>query len=185
MQKFQPYIIKHITLNDVDKLDLKNGNYYIVIWCNQIPLGHIWFDAHKSFSKQTLFTEIKNAIYKTVAFYMQYNAAVEWEKILAEENFAALNEILAAAIKKFAITDNKEKIENISVVICTRNRPIALKKCIQSLLNNEDKNFELIVVDNAPDNDDTKKIVEQFPDVRYVFEERKGLDIARNTGAKA
>ncbi len=185
MRKFSPYIITHISLDDVDKLDLKNNNYYIVIWCNNTPLGHIWFDAQKPFSKQILFTEIKNAIHKTVAFYMRYNAIIEWEKFLAEENFSVLNEMLAEAIKNFKTSVTKEKIETISVVICTRNRAAALEKCIQSLLNNEDKKYELIVVDNAPDNDDTKKIVEQFPDVRYVFEERKGLDIARNTGAKA
>jgi hypothetical protein len=34
------------------------------------------------------------------------------------------------------------------------------------------------VVDNAPDNDSTEKLVQRFPFARYVREPRKGLDIA-------
>jgi glycosyltransferase involved in cell wall biosynthesis len=49
----------------------------------------------------------------------------------------------------------------------------------------EDKDFELVIVDNAPGNDLTAKVVEGFSGVRYVVEPRPGLDIARNAGAKA
>ncbi|MFX6118579.1 glycosyltransferase family A protein, partial [Acinetobacter baumannii] len=43
--------------------------------------------------------------------------------------------------------------------------------------------FEIIVVDNAPDTDDTKQLVAKFPHIIYTRENRKGLDIARNKGA--
>lgn len=72
----------------------------------------------------------------------------------------------------------------LSVIICTRHRPQSLKNCLETLLNGPDRDFELIVVDNAPGNDDTLLVVQQFPQVRYVREDRKGLDIARNTGAR-
>lgn len=72
----------------------------------------------------------------------------------------------------------------LSVIICTRHRPQSLKNCLETLLNGPDRDFELIVVDNAPGNNDTQLVVQQFPQVRYVREDRKGLDIARNTGAR-
>ncbi|RFM36052.1 glycosyltransferase family 2 protein [Chitinophaga silvisoli] len=76
------------------------------------------------------------------------------------------------------------KAVSLSVVICTRHRPQSLHTCLQSLLSGPDTDFELIVVDNAPGNDETLQVATQFPQVRYVREDRKGLDIARNTGAR-
>ncbi|WP_440133579.1 glycosyltransferase family 2 protein [Chitinophaga sancti] len=76
------------------------------------------------------------------------------------------------------------KAVRLSVVICTRHRPQSLHTCLRSLLVGPDTNFELIVVDNAPGNDETLQVTRRFPQVRYVREERKGLDIARNTGAR-
>jgi GT2 family glycosyltransferase len=83
-------------------------------------------------------------------------------------------------------TFSKPHIEDqkLSVVICTRNRTQALEQCLNALLQSSDTNFELVVVDNAPDDDSTQKMVQQFAQVRYVHEPRKGLDIARNTGAR-
>jgi len=80
-----------------------------------------------------------------------------------------------------AFTDQAVRL---SVVICTRHRPQSLYKCLQSLLSGPDTEFELIVVDNAPENDETLLVAKQFAQVRYVREDRKGLDIARNTGAR-
>ena len=42
-----------------------------------------------------------------------------------------------------------------------------------------------MIVDNAPDDNSTEELVKTFPQVRYVREPRKGLDIARNAGARA
>jgi hypothetical protein len=50
--------------------------------------------------------------------------------------------------------------------------------------NLSDTDFELVIVDNAPDNNSTQQLVQKYPDVVYVRENRKGLDIARNTGAR-
>ena len=43
---------------------------------------------------------------------------------------------------------------------------------------------EVVVVDNAPSDDATRKVVDTFPGVRYVIERRPGLSIARNTGVR-
>ena len=184
MAKFQPYSITHIELDKVESLQPGTGNYYIVIWCNQFVLGHVWLKNQRTSSKDFLLNEIKNAVQKTIAFYMQYNTNSNWQQLLAQGDFFQLNDELIKAIGSFKTLVLQQNNEKISVVICTRNRPKALQTCIQSILKNSDTNFELIVVDNAPDNNETKKIVEQFSSVVYVLEKRKGLDIARNTGAK-
>lgn len=75
----------------------------------------------------------------------------------------------------------------VSVVVCTRNRPDDLARCLSALHAIEyDGALELIVVDNAPSDDRTARIVrERFPGVRYVREDRPGLNWARNRGIAA
>jgi len=69
----------------------------------------------------------------------------------------------------------------ISVIVCTRDRTGQLKRCLQSLVNLDYRDYEVIVVDNAPSTDDTARLAADMP-VRYVREERPGLDRARNRG---
>ena len=75
----------------------------------------------------------------------------------------------------------------ISAVICTHNREDYLGAAIDSLLEQDFSNYEVIVVDNAS-SDSTKQIVESrlpHPRLQYVYEHVTGLSVARNTGAKA
>lgn len=75
----------------------------------------------------------------------------------------------------------------ISAIICTHNREQYLGAAIDSLLQQEFSNYEVIVVDNASC-DRTREIVEQRlsdPRLHYVYEPVTGLSVARNTGAKA
>jgi len=60
-----------------------------------------------------------------------------------------------------------------------------LPKAIKSLINQTlSKNqYEIIVVDNAS-TDDTKKIIKEFSEIRYIYEPILGLSQARNTGWK-
>lgn len=75
----------------------------------------------------------------------------------------------------------------ISAIICTHNREEYLGAAIDSLLNQQFAEFEVIVVDNASC-DRTSDIVQQRladPRLRYVYEPNLGLSVARNTGAQA
>jgi GT2 family glycosyltransferase len=47
------------------------------------------------------------------------------------------------------------------------------------------ESVEILVVDNAPSDDATRRAVEGFPGVRYVLEPRAGLDFARNAALQA
>jgi GT2 family glycosyltransferase len=73
----------------------------------------------------------------------------------------------------------------LSAAICTRNRPEQLARAIQSLLKQVQPLAEIIVVDNAPQNDATRTAVQRFPAVRYLQEEKAGLDFARNRALHA
>ncbi|MDQ3555182.1 MAG: glycosyltransferase, partial [Gemmatimonadota bacterium] len=69
----------------------------------------------------------------------------------------------------------------ISVAICTRNRPEQLARALRSIREQQVPPGEVLVVDNAPADDLTRRTVEDgFPNVRYVLEEVPGLDFARN-----
>jgi len=67
-----------------------------------------------------------------------------------------------------------------TVAICTRERPDDLRRALQALVALRHDGHELLVVDNAPAGDDTRRVVEAFPSVRYVCEPRRGLNAARN-----
>jgi glycosyltransferase involved in cell wall biosynthesis len=69
----------------------------------------------------------------------------------------------------------------ISVVVCTRDRTDLLGECLQALLAQDYPAYEIIVVDNAPASDATARLTATLP-VRYVRENRPGLDWARNRG---
>ena len=72
-------------------------------------------------------------------------------------------------------------LPSISVVICTRDRTDLLKGALEALLALDYPHREIIVIDNAPANSSTAEFVAPLP-VRYVKEERPGLDWARNRG---
>jgi glycosyltransferase involved in cell wall biosynthesis len=69
-----------------------------------------------------------------------------------------------------------------TVVVCTRDRPEQLGRCLRSLLGQSAAPGEIVVVDNAPSSDATRELVDQMVGIRYVVERRPGLDVARNTG---
>lgn len=70
-----------------------------------------------------------------------------------------------------------------SLVICTRDRPEELARCLASLTAQTRTPDEVIVVDNASRDGRTRAAAEAAG-VVYVREDRPGLDIARNTGVR-
>jgi GT2 family glycosyltransferase len=69
----------------------------------------------------------------------------------------------------------------LSVAVCTRDRPDKLKRALQSLLRQQPRPHEILVIDNASASDATRELVTgSFPDVRYIRESIPGLDFARN-----
>jgi glycosyltransferase involved in cell wall biosynthesis len=72
----------------------------------------------------------------------------------------------------------------LSVIVCTRDRAEGLARCLDALERMPyPGSIELLVVDNASSTDATRRACEGRDGVRYIREERPGLDWARNRGA--
>jgi GT2 family glycosyltransferase len=74
----------------------------------------------------------------------------------------------------------------ISVVVTTCRDPVALEPCLRSILACDYEDFEVVVVENRPGSDETRRLLDdrfaRERRVRYVEEEHPGLARARNTG---
>lgn len=91
---------------------------------------------------------------------------------------------------KVCIGNNDKKIrkvscdDKVSVIVTTYNSENYIDNCIQSLLNQNLTNVEVIVVDDASQ-DRTVKILQQYPEIIVIrLTENKGTYNARNIGIK-
>jgi GT2 family glycosyltransferase len=95
----------------------------------------------------------------------------------------------AAAAARVEALEASAPDATTAVIICTRERPDDLRACLDALAALRPAADELLVVDNAPTTDATRRVVEEAVGrgqaVRYVLEPRPGLSIARNTGLRA
>jgi O-antigen biosynthesis protein len=74
----------------------------------------------------------------------------------------------------------------VAVAVCTRERPEMLRRALQSLTVQRMPPAEILVVDNDPASDATRRVVErEFPGVRYLLEAVPGLDFARNRALRS
>jgi GT2 family glycosyltransferase len=72
-------------------------------------------------------------------------------------------------------------LPSVTVAVCTRDRTTDLKRCLDSLELLDYPDLEVLVVDNAPRDDSTERLVgENYPKIRYFKEPRPGLNWARN-----
>lgn len=69
---------------------------------------------------------------------------------------------------------------SVTVAICTRERPDDLLRALRAVTQLEPAADEVLVIDNAPQTDRTRREVARHPGVRYIVEPRVGLDAARN-----
>ncbi len=70
-----------------------------------------------------------------------------------------------------------------TVLICTRDRPADLQRCLHGLAPSISETVEAIVVDNDPSDDRTRQIASQYP-IRYYRQSRRGVNWARARGAR-
>jgi len=73
---------------------------------------------------------------------------------------------------------------SLTIAICTKDNPSDLATCLNRLLSvrgaEPEGLVEILVVDNAPSDSQTKDLVASLPGVLYVVEPKPGLDFARN-----
>lgn len=72
----------------------------------------------------------------------------------------------------------------ISVIVLSYNSSETLDRCLSSIIDSYESK-EIIVVD-AHSTDETPKILKKYEDrVKVIYDEGKGIGIARNLGVKA
>ena len=80
---------------------------------------------------------------------------------------------------------NKSEFPFFSVIICTYNRVELISRALDSLINQTERDWECVIIDDGSD-DDTKSVVEKYiqPDSRfcYYFQVNQGTGTARNHG---
>lgn len=99
---------------------------------------------------------------------------------------SAAYEMLADSLRNELLPapSSRSELPTVTVAVCTRAREELLEACLSSVLQlshgRDDINPEVMVVDNAPPNDRSLRVVRSHSVVRYVSEPRPGLDFARN-----
>lgn len=111
-------------------------------------------------------------------------------QILGIDNSKASRETVSKAISAAGGTafsqahqEFRRRAPRCSVVVCSRDRPEDLRRCLSSLIVQDHPGYTVWVVDNAPASGVTRRVVESFEaamDIRYVAESRPGLSRARN-----
>ena len=60
------------------------------------------------------------------------------------------------------------EVEKISIIILNYNAGILLEKCISSVMKSNYRNFEIILVDNASEDNSHKNCKTRFPEIRLI-----------------
>ena len=76
-----------------------------------------------------------------------------------------------------------EFMPSCTVVICTRDRPTLLQRCMEAVSRLVYPKFNVLVVDNAPRDGRSRELAARWA-VSYVIEPIAGLSRARNRGAR-
>ncbi len=71
--------------------------------------------------------------------------------------------------------------DELAVIICTRDRPAMLRRCLASVTASTPPETDVLVVDSASVTSETREVAEAAG-VRVVRSEIPGLSIARNLG---
>ncbi len=175
---FKRYNIQHLDLaKGIDILSDGEEAYYCVYWYQSIPLGHSYISASTTASSFDFFNECIRAITPAVEYYGG-DVAGEIKRVTPKD----LPDFLSGIFHEMS-SISKETCD-VSVIVCTRNRADQLRNCLTALLRQTCRPAEIIVVDNGSSTRETKLVARQFG-VRYLREDRVGLDVARNTGVRA
>lgn len=188
MQKFRPYDIIHVNLFEPENLQLPPGNNrgkYIVVWWKEIALGHFFIAPEIAVDDKAYKAQIVSALNGAMQSYEKKinGVCLDWQTLLLNQKGEDWQDKLKQILEPFMLQKFPEKVP-VSVIICTRNRHESLHTCLDFLQKSISRPHEIIVVDNAPSDDNTFNVVTHFEKIIYVKEPRLGLDIARNTGIK-
>jgi glycosyltransferase involved in cell wall biosynthesis len=195
MSNFLPWKVYNVELSqEIPTLPVfpGYGQLYIVFWWHGIPLGHqeVSVDSLPMSAAQLAKIAVQTIAPAVGSRLLSrgFDAPLPQFGYLSEDRIPEFHELAALEQPLTKLQKCLEPVSDISVsvVICTRDRPEQLAKCLQSLQELSKPPKEIVVVDNAPSTEATCELVTQMPNpnIKYVREPRPGLDIARNTGIR-
>jgi len=127
-----------------------------------------------------------------IGFFME---AMPGGSILTAEDLAArlVKHVGAQILREKIYGELKGPLDHpefptLDIAICTHNRTEVLGRCLENLrglgILDSHGAIRVLVVDNAPADDQTARLVASFPEVIYIREPKPGLDFARNRAVK-
>lgn len=193
MSTFAPRKVVHLDLSaGIPTLPFCEGfqGLYVVLWWHGIPLGH---QEISSTQLPMPATQLTNLVLQTITpavgdclLERGFKAPLPESENLLQDVIPEFYDLMALEHPLVRLHERSLQPNDgsVSVVICTRDRPELLARCLRSLQKLSQRPQQILVVDNAPSSDATRQLVAQMPDIRYVLEPRPGLDVARNTGIR-
>jgi GT2 family glycosyltransferase len=101
-----------------------------------------------------------------------------------KKSFYALQPLLKHAETPLSERFPLDEFPKVSVVVCSYNGARTLRDCLASLQGLKYPDYEVIFVDDGS-TDNSQEIARNFPQVRNIIQENKGLSAARNVGIAA
>jgi GT2 family glycosyltransferase len=150
-------------IHDVRDLDRYDTAFVVVRWYGR-PLGQLWIKVGPN--QTILSTDLCRAIADEFGWNLTQQSLKNWLLGISEP-----------------LTPPTPSSKSVSVIVCTRDRPDDLRRCLDALMTLSTPNVEIVVVDNAPPDDGTAQLAATYP-VIYVREDRQGLNWARAKGAR-
>jgi glycosyltransferase involved in cell wall biosynthesis/SAM-dependent methyltransferase len=201
MSRFLPWKIVHVAVREpLPDLyaEAGSGGLFVVFWCDSIPVGQLSIPALLlPLTSAQLAATLPRLIAPAIANRLLDSGfraplPVDLRKQTPPEppDLARLLELecplesCSRAAPSWNSGPSAKVAPCVSVVVCTRNRPEALKKCLSSIRGLLPQPGEILVVDNDPSSGLTKTVISASPEVRYVPEPRRGLSAARNAGIR-
>ena len=180
---FSKYSIHHLDLAGRPAPYVGTGGQarYCVFWYGSIPLGELYLDATESVDDLSFWARCLEAIGPTLKRYAD-RYCPDYRPPMSAVDAGTIADYCEKVLSSLMPAPRRHA--DVSIVICTRDRAPYLKKCLEQLGNQSCAPLEIIVVDNASKSRETRRVCDAFG-VQYIREERPGLDVARNTGARA
>jgi len=158
-------------LQDLEGLE-SYGAVQALVRLVDVPLGYVTVPVHQGQCTAEAFAQ---------AIISRYCGAIVQR--LVEEHLRTAVPPDGIRIRNLSPTDHAfwTQCPLVTVAVCTRDRTDNLRMCLSSLQDLDYPRLDRVVIDNAPLDDGTERLVRgEFPEIRYVQEPRPGLDWARN-----
>ncbi len=201
MSEFLPWKIEHVALRKPFpglNAEAGCGGLFVVFWCGDVPVGQLMIPApllpitpaqFATMAPPLIAQGVGDRIF--AGRFQELNSAHSQDNATNQDKYLSqlleLKDPLETCSQTMfprASVDSDSSGLTVSVVICTKNRPEALEKCLASLQSLSPRPDEILVVDNDPSSGVTSAVTALFPEVRCISESKRGLSAARNAGIR-